>query len=98
MAGNSEIIDSVVDPIAIKQFNELKAASAEATEQMVIATKAAIALNNATGGSQSFAVFKKNAEASNAAVNTIIVNSQKAQQAEEKARQYKADMDEKALN
>jgi len=96
--GNEEIIDSVVDPIAIKQFNDLKAVAASATEQMVIATKAAIALNNATGGSQSFTVFKKNADAANDAVNTIIVNSNKAQQAQDKARAYKADMDEKAMN
>lgn len=98
MAGNSEIIDSVVDPIAIQQFNDLKAASAAATEQMVIATRAAVALNNATGGSQSFSVFKKNAEAANIAINTIIVNSEKVKAAEDKARAYKADMDEKAMN
>jgi len=98
MSGNREIINSDVDTIAIQQFNNLKEAAAAVTEQMVIATRAAIALNNATGGSQSFSVFKRNADATTASIETVLTSINKKQQAEERARQYKADMDEKALN
>lgn len=72
MAGNTAIIDEVVAPVAITQFTELTVASKAATDQMVLALQAAIALNNATGGSQNIIVFKNNAQAAALATQSLI--------------------------
>lgn len=72
MAGNTTVIDEVVAPVAITQFTQLTVASKAATDQMVLALQAAIALNNATGGSQNIIIFKNNAQAAAIATQSLI--------------------------
>lgn len=61
MAGNSERIDDVVDPVALKQVNDLKDAAALLEKQFTDTAAAATRLNNATGNSRSFRDYNTNA-------------------------------------
>lgn len=84
MAGNSEKIDEIIDPVALKQVEDLDKALDVLTGKFVEATKAAIALNNATGGSNTIAAFKKNADESTKATKVVVDNATKAQAAQQK--------------
>lgn len=76
MAGNTTVIDEVVDPVAVKQFQDLATASKAATDSMVAALKVAIELNATTGGSTA-ATFAKNAKASTDATDKLIKDQQR---------------------
>lgn len=76
MAGNSERIDDVVDPVALKQVQDLTAATNLLEKQFIDTAKAASQLNSLTGNSRSFRDYNANATA--AATQTAKL--QKAQQ------------------
>jgi hypothetical protein len=78
MAGsnNTTSIDSVVDPIAVEQFNQLKASGKELRAELVALLETAIKLNTTLGGSTP-ATFAKNMQASTEATNKIIANNNK---------------------
>jgi hypothetical protein len=78
MAGsnNTTSIDSVVDPIAVEQFNQLKVSGKELRTELVVLLETAIKLNTTLGGSTP-ATFAKNLQASTAATDKIIANNNK---------------------
>lgn len=59
MAGNSELIDEVVDPVVKTQISDLQAQLAALDKQLVDTTKHTISLNNATGNTKSFTELTK---------------------------------------
>lgn len=61
MAGNSERIDDVVDPVALKQVNDLTQAANLLEKQFIDTAKAASQLNSLTGNSRSFRDYNTNA-------------------------------------
>jgi hypothetical protein len=93
MAGNSELIDNIIDPKAVKQVKDLTKQLEDLEAQFVETTKQAIALNNATAKANTFK--KIQTDANNAAIaleklqqqqnKTAITQAQlnKAKQAEE---------------
>lgn len=54
MAGNSEKIDEVIDPAALKQVTDLTDAVNALEKTFIASAKAAISLNNATGNAKTF--------------------------------------------
>jgi hypothetical protein len=78
MAGsnNTTSIDSVVDPVAVEQFNQLKVSGKELRTELVALLETAIKLNTTLGGSTP-ATFAKNLQASTAATDKIIANNNK---------------------
>lgn len=61
MAGNSERIDDVVDPVALKQVQDLTDAAGLLEKQFIDTAKAASQLNALTGNSRSFKDYNTNA-------------------------------------
>lgn len=61
MAGNSELIDSIIDPIAVKQVTDLTKYLEDLEAQFVETTKQAIALNNATAKTTTFQKLEQDA-------------------------------------
>ena len=72
MAGNQELIDSIVDPIAVKQVSELNTQIQALEASFVSAAKQALKLNGATGGSTSTSGFVKNVNETNVATKRLI--------------------------
>lgn len=93
MAGNTAEIDSLVDPIAIKQIVDLKTESAGLRTEMVQLLEVAVKLNATLGGSTP-ANFAKNVQASTDATSKLIDNSNKQVEAMNK----KAAAEEQAYN
>jgi hypothetical protein len=62
MAGNTEIIDHIIDPKANKEVADLQAQLELLEKQFVDTARGAISLNNATGGSRSFREYNQNSE------------------------------------
>ena len=98
MAGNKELIDEIVDPIAVKQVTDLNAKILQLEASFLTAAKSASAFNSAAGGASTNSAFVKNVNESNKAVKnlidtqekltkTIISNSQDEVDAYNKARQ-----------
>jgi hypothetical protein len=78
MAGsnNTTSIDSVVDPVAVEQFNQLKVSGKELRAELVALLETAIKLNTTLGGSTP-ATFAKNLQASTEVTDKIIANNNK---------------------
>lgn len=68
MAGNSERIDDVVSPVALKQVDDLSKAVSDLEKRFIDTARAANDLNAATGNSRTFRDYNTNATA--AAVQT----------------------------
>lgn len=84
MAGNKELIDEIVDPVAVKQVDDLKKNLAELEASFISATKEAIKLNNATGNSTTNSGFAKAASESDKATKKMVDNAEKTRLAEKK--------------
>ena len=82
MAGNSQRIDDVVDPIVEKQLQGAQAASAALTEQFTKNLKAANDLRAAMGGVTNNTQFKKIVADSDAATAKLVANQKKVAAAE----------------
>lgn len=64
MAGNSQLIDEVVDPVVKKQVSDLEDQLAALDKRLIDTAKSAIVLNTATGNSKSFSDYNKTVQAS----------------------------------
>jgi hypothetical protein len=82
MAGNQEKIDEIVDPIAVKQVDELKKHIDDLEASFVGLAKSALAANNATGNSTSGSGFTKSVAESNKATKALVDNTEKVRVAE----------------
>mgnify|MGYP000688824196 CR=1 FL=1 len=82
MAGNTQRIDDVVDPIVEKQFRDAQAASADLTKQFTENLKAANELRAALGGVTNNTQFKKIVAESTAATDKLVQNQTKLTKAE----------------
>jgi hypothetical protein len=82
MAGNQELIDSIVDPIAVKQVDDLKKHVDDLEASFVVLAKSALAANNATGSSTTGGGFTKAVNESNKATKTLVENVEKTRLAE----------------
>lgn len=87
MAGNTEIFDTLVSPDVKQQLADTTAGINALDAAFIKAAASANALNEATASSKSPSQFAKNAEASNAATQTIIANNEKTRLAEIKLQQ-----------
>lgn len=77
MAGNKELIDEIVDPIAVKQVTDLNVKIQELEATFAAAAKQALAFNSAAGGANTNSSFVKNVNASNKATKDLIETQQK---------------------
>ena len=72
MAGNQELIDTIVDPIAVKQVSDLNLKIQELEATFIAASKSALAFNSAAGGSSTNSAFVKNVNESTKATQKLI--------------------------
>jgi len=77
MAGNQELIDTIVDPIAVKQVDDLNLKIQQLEATFIAASKSALAFNSAAGGSTTNSAFVKNVNESTKATQKLIETKEK---------------------
>jgi hypothetical protein len=98
MAGNKELIDDIVSPVAVKQVTELDAVIVKLEATFAAAAKQALALTAATGGSTTGSGFAKSAADGQKAVDKLIASQERLNKTIISNSQAEVDAYEKSKN